>query len=314
MATLKNLAFPGMTPGYMPKPVTPGTTMFPNGGAQTNNGLATGGAEPYWNSSPFASPVSSMGSTTINNGFGGNFGSSPGVTAGTYSGTGMGTPGSGALMANATNFRGDPTYGAGTKGWRSMWNGDVNALQGAAGKVNIWNMNMADQNQRDAEHRAATAARNAAIGAQPRTDPISGQGYMGTPYSQSYLESNFTPEQVQNIIQQSTPEWQAQNAASQQEVWANSLDPTRIEAKPLETWSPAQLQSGLTYYQQLQAAAVPGSNEWNMYQDRINSIQANLGGNRSPWAYPSQGNTASYWGNNAGTPPGGFPTGSGPRS
>ena len=300
MATLKNLAFPGMTPGYMPKPVTPGTTMFPNGGAQTNNGLATGGAEPYWNSSPFASPVSSMGSTTINNGFGGNFGSSPGVTAGTYSGAGMGTPGSGALMANATNFRGDPTYGAGTKGWRSMWNGDVNALQGAAGKVNIWNMNMADQNQREAQHAAEKAAQRAAMGANDQRTDAYGGGMSGAQRLQQILNDPQNNDATRNLQQEA--------------FWAQSTDPSTLLGYDMSKWNPTQLQNGLSYFQNLQAQAVPGSNEWNLYQDYINSVQQNMAGNRAPVSFPSQGNTAAYWGNNAGTPPGGWPTGSGPRS
>jgi len=88
---------------------------------------------------PSSSPMSSSvaGSSTINNGMtGGNYGSSPGVTAGTYSGTGMGANPGGTTI-NPTNYAGKPTFGAGTNGWRSVWNGDPFAVQGSAGAANV---------------------------------------------------------------------------------------------------------------------------------------------------------------------------------
>ena len=44
----------------------------------------------------------------------------------------------------------------------------------------------------------------------------------------------------------------------------------------------------------LRTQAVPNSNEWLELTDRVNSIQANLDGNRSPWNY-ALSSAVNYW-------------------
>lgn len=87
----------------------------------------------------------------------------------------------------------------------------------------------------------------------------------------------------------------AQAQAEQVAFWHTSTNPAAIEGLPLEQWNTEQLQAGLTYYNDLRAQAVPNSNEWLALTDRVNSIQANLDGNRSPWNY-ALSNAVDYWG------------------
>lgn len=87
---------------------------------------------------------------------------------------------------------------------------------------------------------------------------------------------------------------EANAQAAQVEFWHTSTNPTAIEGFPLEQWSTAQLQAGLAYYSDLRTQAVPNSNEWLELTDRVNSIQANLDGNRSPWNY-ALSSAVNYW-------------------
>ena len=303
MASLKSLGFPSMG-----KPLFGGTDT--TGRPQTNNGAFPGSGYSLSSlgtnnqGNPFSADVFGtggpdpmpgvMGNANIG-GFGGGM-ASPGVTAGTYSGTGMfGTPiGQGGLQAT-NNWKGGATFGPNSQGpeWTKYWNGDVMAIQGNAGKANLGAMNAMGQNQRDAQHRADSLARQEALRGQTNGDAPGGA------MSLQQLQARAAADAASN--------------ADQLQTWQSSMNPMQLEGYPLENWSPQQLQAGLTFYQQQQAAAVPGSNEWNMYQDRINSLQSNLAGNRGPWSYPSQGG-AGYFGNMAGTPPGGWNTGGGPRS
>ena len=86
----------------------------------------------------------------------------------------------------------------------------------------------------------------------------------------------------------------AQAHAEQIEFWRSSTNPAQIEGFPLEQWSTEQLQAGLTFYNAQLAQAVPQSNEWLAITDRINSIQANLDGNRSPWNW-TLSQAVDYW-------------------
>lgn len=87
----------------------------------------------------------------------------------------------------------------------------------------------------------------------------------------------------------------AQQKSDQFAFWQGSTNPAQIEGYPLEQWSTAQLKAGLDFYNTQLANAVPQSNEWLQLTDRINSIQANLDGNRSPWNYALSG-SVDYWG------------------
>ena len=119
---------------------------------------------------------------------------------------------------------------------------------------------------------------------RPRGVP---QTYQYDPQSQMWLP----PEALAQV--QSMYADQKANA-DQLKFWQTSLDPSRIDGYDLAQWSPQQLQAGLSYYQQLQSQAVPNSNEWRMYQDRINSIQNNMNGNRGAWDW-SLTNAPSYF-------------------
>ena len=259
---------------------------FTNGNnAGTNAGISSG---------PGGGPV--QGNTNIynNNGSGGVWGTSPGVQSGSYGGTGMaGYPNPSGMTVNPTNWRGNPTYGAGTTGWRSQWNGDPFAIQGAAGAQNLGQMNYADQAIRDAQHRAQSTARNESLMGQAPNGDISGSGMNG--------------QQRLAQIQASQQENDASNAA-QLQTWQTSLNPAQLGGYNMSLWSPQQLQAGTGYYQNLMQQAVPGSNEYNMYQDYLNSIQQNMGGNHQPVSFPSQmgpgyfnnNPTMSPWGINSG--------------
>lgn len=119
-------------------------------------------------------------------GYGTNLTSMPsfgGFSGGGYSGTGMaGTANPSGLTINSTNFRGNPTYGEGTTGWRKYYNGDPFAIQGGAGKANLAAMNQQWQNEIDSTHRAAVDARNGRIAEQQMQNPngdVSGSGMTG---------------------------------------------------------------------------------------------------------------------------------------
>lgn len=86
----------------------------------------------------------------------------------------------------------------------------------------------------------------------------------------------------------------AQAQAAQVVFWHASTNPAQIEGLPLEQWSTEQLQAGLAYYKAQLADAVPQSNQWLELTDRINSLQANLDGNRSPWNW-SLSQAVNYW-------------------
>lgn len=271
---------------------------------------------------PIMTPVDSGPGRVTTPGYGGmvgsppQFGGMPGPSGGGMASLGgarpnnavMSTPdpmsmggAGGGQYANPTNaFTGAANYGPGASvDWRQGWDGNLASIQGAQGKVNIGNWNAQAQADREAQHRAQVMAQRAGMpGPRGGDMPGAAGGLTGQ-------------AKVNALLAQGNQ--QSQDDPAQMERWANSTNPLEIEGKPLETWNPAQLQAGLAHYTQAQAGAVPGSNEWNMYQDRINSINANLSGNRSPWAYPSQGG-AGYFGNNAGTPAGGWNLGSGPRS
>lgn len=265
------------------------------GGMGFNAGGAYSADPLYEVSTP--DPMAVSGSTAIN-GYGGAYGNSPGVTAGNYSGSGnYGTAvGSGGIQTNALGSQGQANYGPNASvDWRKGWNGDAAAIQGAAGKVNIGRWNAEAQAAREAEHRAQVAAQRAGM-----PGPRGGDG--GDLHGQAKVDALLARGNQQS-----------QNDPAQMEVWQTSTDPTRLGGWPMQNWNPAQLQSGLSYYTQQQAGAVPGSNEWNLYQDYIDSINRNLSGNRSPVAFPSQGG-AGYFNNNAGTPTGGWNLGGGPRA
>jgi hypothetical protein len=291
----------------MPPIVTPTGPTKTTGGMAANRAATAGGAQyagmpqPSYGSNAGGTysvdPMTAIGSTAIA-GYGGSYGNSPGVTAGTATGSGnYGSPiGSGMTQANATGSQGQANYGPNASvDWRKGWNGDLGAIQGAAGKVNIGRWNAMAQNDREAQHRAQVAAQRAGI---THSADASGSGLT----LEQRLAAANNPNQSQS-----------QNDPAQMEVWQTSTDPTRLGGWPMQNWNPAQLQAGLQYYTQQQAGAVPGSNEWNLYQDYIDSINRNLSGNRSPVEFPSQGG-AGYFGNNAGTPAAGWNLGGGPRS
>jgi len=274
-----------------PDPLSGGTRMPPIVSPFTPTDRAASGAGSYAPAyQPLGAPGANGGATANGGvaGFGGMPPPSP--TAG----------GSQTIATNPIGSQGQANYGPNAgPDWRKGYTGNAADLQGAQGKVNIGMWNAQQQNARDAAARQVSADRNARLAGMGSND-LGGDG--STLHGQA---------KVNAILAQGNQ--QSQDDPAQQEVWANSLDPTRIEGKPLETWSPQQLQSGLSFYQQQLAQAVPGSNEWNMYNDRLNSIKQNLAGNRSPWSYPTQSGPG-YFNNNAGTPAGGWNLGGGPRS
>lgn len=143
---------------------------------------------------------------------------------------------------------------------------------------------------------------------QPGTGDVQGK-----PGASTYWQDNFTPEaQAFNATMQS-PAAQAAAQAAQQQTWQTSLNPAQLEGYDMSLWSPQQLAAGVEYYTNLQKNAVPGSNEWRMYQDALNAIFDNQQGNRRPVSYPSQQGGTAYWGNNPTLPPN-FTPGTGPRT
>lgn len=114
----------------------------------------------------------------------------------------------------------------------------------------------------------------------------------GVPSDFVYRGQMWLPPAAAAIYDAQVADAEAQ--AAQVAFWQSSTNPAQIEGYPLEQWSTGQLQAGLAYYNAQLAEAVPQTNQWLELTDRINSIQANLDGNRSPWNWAlSQG--VNYW-------------------
>lgn len=114
----------------------------------------------------------------------------------------------------------------------------------------------------------------------------------GVPADWVYRAQMWLPPVAAAMYDSQVAEAQAQ--AEQVAFWQTSTNPAAIEGWPLEKWNTAQLQAGLTYYNAQLAQAVPNSNEWLALSDRVNSIQANLDGNRSPWNW-TLSQSVEYW-------------------
>jgi len=213
MASLKSLAYGGYDYGRPASPFSPGSAFGSSadlggtanpytgpfgssadtGGSVRNQpGFGYGVAPPATNSvmnQPGFGYGTAGGSNSIYNGMsGGTYGTSPGVTPGTSTGTGYGgAPASNATVANPTSWNGTPTYGAGATGWRSMWNGDVGAVQGSAGAQNVAMMAKMSHGY----------------------DPTTGQWHANQPQNGTPMAANFDPTKHLPAGMSLTPEQQA---------------------------------------------------------------------------------------------------------
>ncbi|MFO1398002.1 MAG: hypothetical protein U1F48_13150 [Burkholderiales bacterium] len=114
----------------------------------------------------------------------------------------------------------------------------------------------------------------------------------GIPSDYVYRAQMWLPPAAAAIYDAQVADAAAQ--AAQVAFWHTSTNPAQIEGLPLEQWSTEQLQAGLAFYGAQRAQAVPQSNQWLALSDRINSIQANLDGNRSPWNW-TLSQSVDYW-------------------
>ena len=193
------------------------------------------------------------------------WGNSPGVQAGSYTGTGMGPVPFNGLQINPTNWKGQPNYGAGAPGWRSMWNGDAYSLLGAQGKQNIANM------------RKAYMEQQKALQPPPVQTPYTGKddGQQNQGMQGGWLE-NTQNQGMQGGWLENTPEGMKARDNSLYQAYAAQGRPWMI---PYEFQTPEQRQQSMQYWgsQMAQAANTTGmgigTNAYNLMKSYYDMYQ-----------------------------------------